>query len=91
MRYVLVLLSLVFQSVMGQDESQKQYDIFRNKDGDKEWVVRSLVKDHGAILSSPFRTKKKDFKYVLPILSFTGLSMIFDEQIYSGFKSVSSQ
>lgn len=67
------------------------HDIFRNKQGEKEWVFKSLLHDHGKIWSAPFRMQTKDLKYVLPIVSLTAISIVYDEEIYREFKYFQSK
>ncbi len=86
-----ILLLFLSINLLSLHSKGQDYAIFKNKNGNKTWVGKSLFQDHGKIWSSPFRMQKRDLKYVVPIISLAGLSIIYDEEIYREFKSFQSK
>lgn len=81
------LLLTIFQVTYGQNGSVS----ISPKSVQKEWIVSSLLDDQIKILTSPFNLKKTYLKFVIPVVSLTAISIIFDEQIYKSFRSFRSQ
>lgn len=58
---------------------------------EKEWILRSILKDQAHIWTSPLRISKKDLAIVLPVLALAASSIAFDEEIYTNFKKFQSK
>ena len=76
--FLLLLISFLAKS---QDDIRKV-----NSTDNKEWILKSIATDQAHLWTSPLRMKKKDFLIVLPILTLTAASIVYDEQIYCNFK-----
>ncbi len=56
-----------------------------------EWFLASMIEDQGKLWTSPFRIKKQDLKFWIPVLTATAVSVIYDEEIYSSIKNFQDQ
>jgi len=56
-----------------------------------EWFLASMIEDQGKLWTSPFRIKKQDLKFWIPVLTATAVSIIYDEEIYSSIKNFQNQ
>lgn len=52
-----------------------------------EWFLVTMIEDQGKLWTSPFRIKKQDLKFWIPVITATAVSVIYDEEIYSSIKN----
>jgi hypothetical protein len=53
---------------------------------ESKWILTSMLEDQGKLWTSPLRIKKKDLMVWIPVLTATAVTILYDEEIYSGFK-----
>jgi len=63
-----------------------QADSISTNPNDSIWLIKSFIKGEGRLWTSPLRTTKKDLLIWIPVITATGLSIYYDEEIYQGFK-----
>jgi membrane-associated phospholipid phosphatase len=56
-----------------------------------KWFLASMLEDEGKLWTSPFRIRKEDLKFWIPIITATALSIVYDEEIYSAIKNFQNQ
>jgi len=56
-----------------------------------QWIIASMIEDEGRLWTSPFRIRKEDLKFWIPVITATALSIVYDEEIYSSIKNFQNQ
>lgn len=57
----------------------------------KEWIIKSFFDTQIQIFSSPLSIKSKDLQYLIPLVSTTIITLIYDEEINSKIRKFRSE
>jgi membrane-associated phospholipid phosphatase len=52
-----------------------------------KWFVASMLEDQRNLWTSPLRIRKTDLKFWIPVIVSTGVTIVYDEEIYSSIKN----